>query len=77
VADKAFSFSFAENPRRFLILNSDGFDSKNISVDHLHSNAEVLLVSANRDTTTNVDKIVTLKLQDPADALLYTIIHNH
>ena len=73
IADVVFNFSKVDNSKNYLLLNSDGLDTYGRHAEKLKNEAEVILINANALGKTDIDKIVTEKLESPEQAIEYIL----
>ena len=77
IADKIFNFSFAGNSTNYLLLITDGLDSYNRYPGKLKNKAEIILINANGNASTDIDSVVNKKLQSTEQAIEFTLsTHN-
>ncbi|MEP6647360.1 MAG: hypothetical protein ABJC12_09720 [Saprospiraceae bacterium] len=73
IADKVFNYSQFGTANKYLLLNSDGFDSFHKMASKLKNNAEVILINAGKKSHTSFDSILTTNLQSSEQAIEFTL----
>ncbi len=73
IADRVFNFCFASSASNYLILNSDGEDSRKRHPQPLKNKAEVILVNAKGNDTTSIENIITKSFQSTEQAIEFTL----
>ncbi len=76
IADRQLFYWHIPNAANYLLLLSDGFDSNHRTVQPMKSKAEVILVNANGNKSTNLDRIVTRSMVSVQQAISFTL-NNH
>jgi hypothetical protein len=75
IADKVFNQPFFDGMRNFLLLNTDGLDSRKRQANRLANPADVVVINAYNDDSSCLNSITTLKVQSAEQAISFTI-HN-
>lgn len=77
IADKVFTFSFTGPTKNYLLLNTDGLDTRTTRIQNpMRNKAEVVLINASGLAKTSIDAAVTTTLQSTEQAIEYTLSKN-
>jgi hypothetical protein len=59
--------------KRYILINSDGLDSRNRTIANITSQAEVFLINGAGNTPTSIDALVSKTFADPMSAIVFTL----
>jgi hypothetical protein len=77
IADKVFNYSPDSEIENFLLLNTDGYDSRKRNACAMKNSVDVILINANSNDNTNLDSVVTIQLQSSEQAIDFTLNKKH
>jgi hypothetical protein len=74
IAQKLFSYTGKDSCQNFILLNSDGKDSFHKHIRKISGlNATIILINSGAAIKTSLDDILTIKLQNPTQAIMYSL----